>query len=57
MVKSDATYYYFFEVDSERRYDFAQTFGPTDLYNYIAPVDEDDVDFRSTTCSEKIIPS
>ena len=54
MIKSDSTYDYFFEVDGERRYDFDSTFGPTDLFNYKAPADEDEA---SATKEERIVPS
>ena len=57
MVKGGCDYDYFFEVDSERRYDFDAAFGPTDLFNFSAPVDEDEEVVGSSSGSDKIIPS
>ena len=57
MVKGGNDYDYFFEVDGERRYDFDAAFGPTDLYNFSAPVDEDEEDVGSSNSSGEIIPN
>ena len=40
MVKGDRDYDYFFEVDGERRYDFDAAYGPADLFNYAASIDD-----------------
>ena len=57
MVKGGNDYDYFFEVDGERRYDFDAAFGPTDLYNFSAPADEDEERVGSSSGSGVIIPS
>ena len=57
MVKGGNAYDYFFEVDGERRYDFDAAFGPTDLYNFSAPVDEDENELGSPSGSGIIIPT
>lgn len=57
MVKGGHSYDYFFEVDGERRYDFDASFGPTDLYNFSAPADEDSDNTLGSSCAgQKTIP-
>ena len=57
MIKGGNDYDYFFEVDGERRYDFDAAFGPTDLYNFSAPVDEDREEVGSPSVGGIIIPT
>jgi hypothetical protein len=56
IVKGDRDYDYFYEVDGERRYDFDAAYGPADLFNYAAPV-EDTENMVSAKSKGKIIRS
>ena len=56
IVKGDRDYDYFYEVDGERRYDFDAAYGPADLINYPAPV-EDTENMGSDKTKGKIVRS